>query len=205
MASAPREVRTTPAEYLAVERRAATKSEFYDGIMYPMGESPRGMAGASFRHGQIARDLLAALHSRFGDGPCQVLMGDLRVALGADGFVDPDLAVVRGEPQDLGGEFDTLTNPAAIIEVLSPTTEGGGRDGKFARSRRLPTLRHYVLAAQASPAVERHGRQPDGSRARTAIARPDGVPTLAGPDAAIPLRDIYARAFPAGPGPAGGS
>ena len=197
MASAPHEVRMTPAEYLAVERRAATKSEFYDGVMYPMGESPRGMAGASLRHGQIARNLLAALHAQFGNGPCQVFMSDLRVALGDGGFVYPDLVVVCGEPQLLDGEFDTLLNPTAIIEVLSPTTEGWDRDGKFAHYRRLPTLRHYVLVGQADPAIERHDRQPDDSWLRTEMPWPDGALALPATGAAVPLRAIYARVFPA--------
>ena len=40
---------------------------------------------------------------------------------------------------------DAATNPVAIVEVLSPTTEAWDRGEKFAAYRALPSLRHYAL------------------------------------------------------------
>ena len=196
MASASRPRSLTADEYLAMERAADSRSEFYDGRMVPIGEPALGMAGARFRHGQIVTNVLAELHARLKGGPCQAQANDLRVALGDDAFAYPDIVVVCGEPQFRDGEFDTLLNPHAIVEVLSPSTEAWDRGGKFAHYRRLPSLRHYVLIAQESPAVERFDRQPDATWRLADIAPPDGTLDLDTLGVAIPLRDVYLKVFP---------
>ena len=163
--------------------------------MFPLGESPRGMAGASFRHALIAGNLHAEIHAQLKGGPCRVVMNDLRVALGSDSFAYPDLVVFGGKPQFLGGEFDTLTNPLAILEVLSPSTEYRDRGSKFAHYRRLPSLLHYVLVGQETPTIERCDRQPDDSWLLTDLTWPEGILNLANPPLAVSLRDIYANSF----------
>lgn len=196
MATAPRPRPLSVDEYLAIERAAEFRSEFYDGRMFPMDEPARGMAGARFRHGQIVTKVLAELHARLKGGPCQARANDLRVALGDDAFAYPDIVVVCGEPRFRDGEFDTLLNPHVIVEVLSPSTESRDRGGKFARYRRLPSLHHYFRIAQEPPAVERFDRQPDANWRLADVRPPDGILTLDTLGVAIPLRDVYLNVFP---------
>ena len=84
----------------------------------------------------------------------------MRVHVGPAGlYTYPDIVVVAGEGQYEDAEADTLLNPTVIIEVLSPSTEAYDRGDKFARYRRLDTLREYVLVAQERVLIERYARQ----------------------------------------------
>ena len=49
---------------------------------------------------------------------------------------------------------DTLTNPVAIIELLSPTTERYDRGAKFRNYQQMPSLKEYILGAQDEPVCE---------------------------------------------------
>ena len=184
-----RQARLTPEEYLAIERAAEFKSEFYDGVMY-------AMSGASYEHNLINVNLLANLHGQLRGGPCRALVNDLRTSLTQGDYAYPDLLVVCGKPQFIDDQFDTITNPSVIIEVLSPSTQRWDRGGKFAHYQRIATLRQYVLIGQDTPAVERRDRQADGSWTSTEVAWPDGVLALDSIGAAVPLREIYLDVFP---------
>jgi Uma2 family endonuclease len=71
----------------------------------------------------------------------------------------PDVAVVCGLPELEDEHGDTLLNPIVLIEVLSPSTEGYDRSGKFANYRKIAALREYLLVAQDQPHIERYVRQ----------------------------------------------
>ncbi len=187
MSSVPRP-RLTSEQYLAIERAAEFKSEFYDGQMY-------AMAGASFRHNQITSNLFINLGIQLRGGPCRPLGSDLRVSFGGGEYTYPDITVVCGTPQFVDGAFDTLTNPRVIIEILSPSTQNWDRGGKFVHYQRLASLQHYVLIGQETPTVRQHDRQTDGSWLLTEITWPHGVLILDSIAAAISLREIYLDVF----------
>ncbi len=189
MSTPARKARLTPEEYLAIERAAEFKSEFYDGQM-------DAMSGASYEHSLINANLLANLGNQLRGGPCRALVNDLRTALTQGNYAYPDLVVVCGKPQFIDDQFDTVTNPSVIIEVLSPSTQKWDRGGKFAHYQRIATLQHYVLIGQDAPTVERRDRQTDGSWLATEIAWRDGVLTLDSIGAAVPLREVYLDVFP---------
>ena len=188
MATPARLTRLTEDEYLAIERAAETKSEFYDGQMY-------AMSGATYKHTRIVGNLITALNNALREGPCEAVSNDLRVALPGSSFAYPDIVVVCGEPRFRDDEFDTLLNPVAVVEVLSPSTQKWDRGGKFAYYQKVPTLRHYVLVGQESPAVERFDRQADGSWLAAQFAWPDGRLALDSIEVSVPLREIYRRVF----------
>src|SRR5436853_5932754 len=101
----------TAEEYLDAERKAAWKSEYYDGQVYKM-------AGARPRHTRIATNLTARLLLALDGGPCQVFNSDMRVHIPATGlYTYPDVSVVCGDPVFV--QSDNLTNPILVIEVLS--------------------------------------------------------------------------------------
>ncbi len=186
MSSAAKKTYITPEEYLARERAAEFKSEYHDGQIY-------AMSGARRPHNLIAVNLALELGNQLRDRPCELYIADMRVRdPSSSSYTYPDLAVVCGEPQFADGEFDTLLNPAAIVEILSPSTESWDRGGKFEKYRRLDSLREYVLISQDKVHVEHFEKQGDGWFLRI-WDRLDESLRLASIDCQVALRDIYAK------------
>jgi len=182
----------SPADYLALERSAESKSEYIDGVIV-------AMAGASHEHSLIAANLIGELRTALRRQPCEVHGSDLRVSVLTGAlYTYPDVTVVCGEPTFEDAAADTLTNPTVIVEVLSPTTEAYDRGEKFARYRRLPSLRTYILVSQDRPRVEWYTRGESGWLLHEAIGL-DGAVELAALDCMLALAEIYAKVpFPAG-------
>jgi Uma2 family endonuclease len=59
------------SEYLAIERAAEFRSEYYDGEMF-------AMAGAGLRHNRIKDNLIVELGSCLKGSPCHTYSSDLR-------------------------------------------------------------------------------------------------------------------------------
>jgi Uma2 family endonuclease len=185
----------TEAEYLAIERAAEFKSEFYNGEMFPMQGpgGPLGMAGATFAHNRVKENISTALSNAPRGGPCQSLSSDMKVKVPATGlYTYPDVLVVCGRPEFPDAETtDVLLNPAVIIEVLSPATEKYDRGAKFRQYQQLPSLKEYVLVAQDEPVCERFVRQQDNSWLLTTATGLTSTLAFATVQANIPLDEIY--------------
>jgi Uma2 family endonuclease len=186
MASAASNSYVSPEEYLARERKADFKSEYFDGCVY-------AMAGASAEHGRLSLDLATELNVKLRAGPCEVFGSDLRVLVHPSGlYTYPDAVAVCGAPEFEDGRKDTLLNPSLIAEVLSPSTESYDRGEKFANYRRLPSLREYVLIAQDRVLVERFLRQGEQWVLSVYEKRTAVVP-LGSVGCEIALAEIYRR------------
>lgn len=70
--------------------------------------------------------------------------------------------MVCGRSEFLDDKHDTLLNPRVVVEVLSPSSEAYDRGEKFALYQSLPSVMHYVLAAQDKPSIEMFTRMVDG-------------------------------------------
>src|SRR2546423_10164972 len=106
--SAVPKVKLTPAEYLAVERKAEFKSEFYRGEMF-------AMAGASEEHCLVKDNLAREAGYQLKTGPCRVVTSDLRVRVDAIGlYTYPDIVIYCDRPLFEDDVFDTLLNPQVI-------------------------------------------------------------------------------------------
>jgi Uma2 family endonuclease len=144
----------TSQEYLAIERRAEYKSEYFDGEMF-------AMAGASPAHNQITFNVAGEIHSQLKKRPCLGYANDMRVKISATGlYTYPDIVALCGPPRFEDNQKDTLLNPTVIIEVLSDSTEAYDRGKKFQHYRTLESLQEYVLIAQHECRVEHYVRQP---------------------------------------------
>ena len=193
MKAAPKR-KLTPQEYLAVERAAEFKSEFYEGEMYPLGGGPEATAGGSRRHSRISTNLIYTLQKHLEGRPCQVINSDLRVHVAAHGlYTYPDLSALCGEPEFDGPDEDTLLNPQVIIEVLSPSTEAYDRGEKFRRYEALASLSEYVIVAQDRPSILRYTREVDGSWRLVFIHGLEATLALVSLQAELPLAEIYAK------------
>lgn len=175
-----------PEQYLALERQASYKSEYVNGSIF-------AMAGASREHNQIAFNIAGELHSQLKNRPCLAYVNDMRVKVSATGlYTYPDVAALCGEPQFEDEQMDTLLNPSAIIEILSPSTEAYDRGDKFAHYRRLPSLMEYVLIAQNKVRVEHYIRQ-DRRWVLTELDSLEDILGLVSIQCEILLGEIYAK------------
>jgi len=146
----------TPEEYLIIERKAETKSEYFAGEIFLM-------AGASERHNLIVANLVDEIRVQFKNRPCKVYPSDMRVKIQATGlYIYPDVVVVCTKPEFEDNRNDTLLNPTLIIEVLSDSTEAYDRGKKFEHYRTLNSLSDYLLVSLDNPRVEYYVRQSDG-------------------------------------------
>jgi len=186
MSSAATKKRFTPQEYLALERKSETRSEYYNGEIF-------AMSGASREHNLISVNLLRDIGNQLEDRPCEAYTSDMRVSIEATGlYTYPDVSVVCGEPRFQDLEVDTLLNPTVIVEVLSPTTEAYNRGVKFRHYRRIGSLREFVLISQDRMMVERFTRQ-GNDWVLSDMTDPDQVLKLESIGCQIPLGRIYAK------------
>ena len=177
--------RLSPQEYLAQERVADYRSEYYRGEMF-------AMVGASFEHTLVKDNFARNAGNQLEAGSCSVLTSDLRVKVSATGlYTYPDIVIVCDEPKFEDRVLDTLLNPRAIVEVLSGSTERYDRGVKFAQYRQLASLQEYVMIAQDQPLVERFVRQPDDTWVLTAFSGLDQTFAFATIPVRISLADIY--------------
>jgi Uma2 family endonuclease len=152
----------SPEEYLAAERVAEEKSEYYAGRVVPM-------AGALKRHNRLSRNVGYSFMKRLEESEFEVFFADMRVEAGeGDQYSYPDV-VVASEHAEFDGyyvdgeyEEDVLVTPLVIVEVLSKSTESYDRGEKFNRYRLIETLRDYILVSQTEHRVEHHSRTNTG-------------------------------------------
>ena len=174
-------------EYLQMERQAASRHEFLDGLVY-------AMAGESPNHSRICVNLSAEVRAAFKGRNCEGFSPNMKVRTGQGGLYSyPDLSVVCGEARFHDRYRDVLLNPIAIFEVLSPSTATYDENEKFQRYQTIESLKIYVLISQIAPAVRLFERQDDGDWRETAIIGLESVLPLAALDCAIPLTEIYDR------------
>ncbi len=139
--------RLSAEEYLAIERAAEGRSEFFDGRIRPM-------ASSNCQHATIVVNTSVALHqalqplNRFG------LTVNMRVEAPCGMITYPDVCVPAQPSQFRDGERDVLLNPELILEVFSPETEGYDRGRRFQRYRAMDSVQTYVLVSQETPLVE---------------------------------------------------
>jgi Uma2 family endonuclease len=177
--------RLTPEDYLALERSAEYKSEYFNGEIF-------AMTGASEPHNTIVLNIGSEIRQHLKKRPCKAYANDMRVKVSPTGlYTYPDLVVVCGKGQFDDAHLDTLLNPTLIIEVLSDSTEAYDRGRKFEHYRRLESLAEYVLIAQHRPHVESYRRQPDQQWLLTECTGLDATLRLQSIDCALALAEIY--------------
>jgi Uma2 family endonuclease len=185
--SRPAEHFITPADYLALERQAETKSEYFNGGIY-------AMSGASRNHNRITFNLARRIGNQLDGKPCEGYVNDMRVKVSPTGlYTYPDVVVVCGEPRFEDDQLDTLLNPKVIIEVLSESTEKYDRGDKFAHYQTLDSLTDYLLVAQNQPYIEHFQRQADGLWLYAATQGLEAEIDIATIGCVLPLAEVYER------------
>lgn len=153
--SSEAKIHYTPEEYLALERQADYKSEYFAGEIF-------AMTGASRKHNLVAGNVLASLHAQLKGRPCEIYPSDMRVKVSPTGlYTYPDVVIICGDPAFDDDRKDTLLNPTVLVEVLSKSTASYDRGEKFEHYRKLNSLAEYLVIAQDKHHLEHYVRQPD--------------------------------------------
>ena len=181
MAAVPK-TKLTVAQYLAIERAAEIRSEFYRGEMFTVTRTTR-------EHNAIKESLIGRMGIQFKGGPCYSLSSTQRVKVSAIGLSTyPDILIVCGKAEYDLEDRDALLNPQVIFEILSDSTEKDDRGKKFEHYQQIPAAREYILVCQDQMRVERFVRQPNNSWLLTVFIDPASEFALTTVPAHMPLR-----------------
>jgi Uma2 family endonuclease len=152
--------RATYADYLAAEHNSDFRHEYLDGVIV-------AMAGGSDEHNAIAGRLAKALGNRE-TGTCRYYTADQRfwIAARTRGRY-ADGAIICGSPEHPPHDDQATTNPAVVVEVLSPSSEGDDDGDKRIDFQSLVSLEAYVLVAQDQRSVKVYRRTGDTWKATT--------------------------------------
>jgi Uma2 family endonuclease len=143
-------------------------------------------------HNLITANIIGELRQQLKEAQCEVYSNDMRVRIPATGlYTYPDAVVVCGEPKLEDDFFDTLLNPALIVEVLSTSTESHDRGQKFSDYRTVESLAEYLLVAQEEYRVEQYVKQSDRRWLLTDIRSLEGTVEVVSVPCALALKEIY--------------
>ncbi|MBA3534035.1 MAG: Uma2 family endonuclease [Ardenticatenales bacterium] len=177
----------SPAEYLAFERQAGNKHEYYAGEIF-------AMVGASREHTLIVSALIRLLGNQLLERPCNVYPSDMRVKVDKKGkYTYPDVMVACGEEHFDDEENDTLLNPVIVIEVLSESTEAYDRGKKFEHYQYITTLTDYLLVCQYPYRIEHYVRQSDNQWLYQEFHEAENMVEIASIGCVLSLADVYAK------------
>ena len=178
--------RLTAKEYLALERAAEFKSEFYDGEVF-------AMAGGSAMHSLIGTNATIEIGNKLRGRPCRPFNSDLRVRPpGIPFYTYPDVSVVCGPLEFDDEQEDTITNPSLLVEVTSPATEGYDRGAKFRLYSRMASLREYLVISQSEPSLDLFIRQDSNEWLLRSASGIDSSLILPMLGVTLSLKEIYA-------------
>jgi len=184
MSSLPRSY-LAPEEYLAIERKAEYKSEYFRGEML-------AVAGAGLNHNQIASNALILLGQQLRLKGFRTVGWDMRVHVRATGLYSyPDVVVFCGAPQLQDEHLDTLLNPTLIGEVLSPTTEIYDRTRKWERYQSIESLREYLLISSDRRHADLFTLQPSGRWLLSSASLLEDSLEIPSLGCSLPLSELY--------------
>jgi len=174
-------------EYIAIERENDTRYEYHNGEIF-------AMAGGTVPHGIIGGNVFGRIQSKLLDknSPCFPINSDVKLSIDVERrFVYPDGMVVCGEIEYSEIYSEAVANPIVIIEVLSDSTAGYDRGGKFFLYRKIETLKEYILIEQDEPVIEVYTRNEGDLWRINRVSGLENSLTLQSLDIEIPLKDIY--------------
>lgn len=179
----------TAEDYLALDVESDIRHEYRNGNIIPM-------TGGTPAHNEIVRMLVFLLTAALRKQPYGIFVTDQRLWIpDLDQYTYPD-AMITPRPLELKpGRKDTVMNPIFIAEVLSESTEGYDRGGKFEAYRTISTFQEYLLIDQARPHVEQYVKQSENQWLFTEHQGLDRTLTLSSVNVAIALAELYEAVF----------
>jgi len=174
----------TPGEYLALEEKAETRSEFWNGEIV-------AMAGGNINHQQIVANITEFLGAKI-RGKCRIFPSEMKVWVKKrNKFFYPDLTIICDKPDFYKNRRDTIVNPKMIIEVLSKSTASFDRAEKFLSYQTLESMEEYVLVSQEKALVEQYVKREDGNWIYQATIGFESEVTFSSIQTPLKLSEIY--------------
>ena len=172
--------------YLAWEDEQPEKHEFHRGEVL-------AMVGARRVHGRVIGNLVFEFTLRLKGSPCQVFQAGMKVQIGDDTVLYPDVFVTC-DKTDLATDR-IFTAPKLVVEVLSPSTQACDRSQKFALYRRMPALQEYIVVDPDTRRVEGFLRGADNLWVLHDMSD-DEVLVATSLGLSVPMADVFAGIDP---------
>lgn len=177
--------RYTLEEYLEMEYHAKTRHYFYDGRVV-------SMPYASDAHSLIAANLIGEIGAWVKEANFRVYpYGRMLYVPECRLNYYPDVMIVKGEPEFYAhtSKMHATTNPHALIEVLSESTEENDRIDKWHCYRKISSLQQYFMVAQDQVYIDFYKRIDETRWENSYVDRMDQEIEIAG--FRIKVEDIY--------------
>ena len=172
-------------EYLQRELQSTEKHEYYRGEIFAMSR-------ASFAHNDIFSNLFSDIAHQLKGKNCKPYGSDLRIHIPKNTlYCYPDISIICEDPEFSDNKFDTVTNPAVIIELLSKSTRNYDKGEKFTLYRDIESLKEYILVDTEKIYVEKHIRNTDKSWQLTDYRSLADSFTIKTVEIVLQLKDIY--------------
>jgi Uma2 family endonuclease len=170
----------TVDEFLEWERAQEERYEYVDGII-------RMMTGGTLDHARIKGNIYAALRRMLRGSACSAFVDGPKVA-SADAIMYPDAVVTCA--RELPPKSDIVPEPVVVVEVLSKSTEGFDRSGKWRAYQSIPSLRRYLLVSQSETRIEVFSRG-EGVWTYTVFTRAEDLLPFPEFRAEVSLAEVY--------------
>lgn len=144
----------TAEEFLRIDFGPDMKVELDNGVI-------RMMAGGTRDHARIQANLVAAVRSALCGSGCRPYGSDMAVRTHDRSVRYPDLTIDRGAIGDSGDDL-ILSDPRAIVEVLSPSTRETDLRVKKEEYRAMPGVDTIAFVDPDAEAISVHQRIANG-------------------------------------------
>lgn len=182
MSTAPK-AKLSYSEYAKREEASEQRHEYLDGDVF-------AMSGGTLEHSALIGAMYLTIGNQIVGRPCRAFESNARVRTSPDHGTYADVTIVCGKVERDTEDPDSIINPTALIEVLSPTTEKYDRSKKFERYRNLASFKEYVLVSYEEPRIESHMRNTDGTWTET-FAKAGETLRLRSIDVTIEVDAVY--------------
>ncbi|MDQ2779542.1 MAG: Uma2 family endonuclease [Pseudomonadota bacterium] len=173
--------------YLDWENDQEERHEYWAGEVF-------AMTGGRRVHGSVVTNLVRHLSNALDGSPCRVFSENMKLQIGADKIVYPDVFVTC-DKADLATDR-IFRAPILVIEVLSPSTQAYDRSRKFAAYRRIPSLKEYMLIDPETHRSEAFRPGADGLWTLHDQSESDAL-EFASIDCTVPMAHVWAGVDPA--------
>ncbi|MGK6319093.1 Uma2 family endonuclease [Sphingomonas sp. DT-204] len=174
----------TADEFLAIDFGTDRKFELSDGVIVMM-------TGGSEAHAWVQGNIFSWLRTRLKGTACRPYGSEMGVRTSQTDVRYPDVSIYCGARSDADRDALALSDPTAIIEVISPTTAMVDQGTKLEEYKRLPSVRTIAFVDPANELVRTVERLEQGGWFETMFGVRDlSLPTLG---LAIPHAEIFAR------------
>jgi Uma2 family endonuclease len=172
-------------------RRPQTKQEFLDWedrqeLRYEWdGVHATAMVGGTFAHSTIQANLIRVLGNALRGSPCRVQGSHLKIEVG-ESIRYPDAFVVC---TPYANDAKVVDEPAAIFEILSPSSTHTDFVIKNGEYQATPSVQHYVVLEQTHAGAVVFSRS--GQDWVSTAVRSKGSIDLAALGVTLPMEEIY--------------